>query len=187
MGKTKLKIFVISLIAFALTLVSQVSLAYFSTVGSSSNVVTSGSIKLIIHETSEQGTDLSEGMYITPGDIVSKKVNIENACDHPFYLRVKIVYGISGEELSSDDCFKLNINESLWIPHEDGFYYYNGILQPGMFSENVFSLVEIVGENVDNSLLGKTLTLTVNAQAVQSENNPVEDGKYFEASGWPVA
>jgi len=30
------------------------------------------------------------------------------------------------------------------------------------------------------------LTLTVNVQAVQSENNPITDGKTYTASGWPA-
>jgi len=44
--------------------------------------------------------------------------------------------------------------------------------------------VEIVGSKVDQHYIGKTLSLTVNAYAVQSENNPAEHP--WDASGWPV-
>ena len=187
-GKIKLKIAILAIVAIAVSFVMQGTLAYYTATGTATNVVTSGNIRFIIHETTDQGTEFPrEGVYVMPGDIVSKKVTIESDCEHPFYLRVKMVYGIGSEELSSEDCFKLNINEENWIYHEDGWYYYNGIVEPGVTTPHVFSHVEMVGSKINNSYLGKTLTLTVDAQAVQSENNPVENGEYYNAFGWPEA
>ena len=97
---------------------------------------------------------------------------------------MKIVYGVDSKELSAEDCFKLNINEKYWELH-DGWYYYKGIVNPGETTPNVFSHVEIVGSKVDNSYIGKTLTLSVVAHAVQSENNPITGGNVYTASGWP--
>ena len=186
MRKIKIRMAVISLVAILISLLSHSSLAYYSTVGKATNVITSGNIRFIIHETTDQGTPFpEEGVYIVPGDVVSKKVTIESDCDHPFYLRVKIVYGVNSTELSAEDCFKLNINEEYWELH-DGWYYYKGIVEPNETTPNVFSHVEIVGSKVDNNYIGKTLTLTVKAQAVQSENNPIVDGNFHTASGWPA-
>ena len=185
MGKIKHRLFVIAVIAIIMTYFTQGTLAYYSTVGTATNVVTSGNIQFIIHEKTDQGTEFpKEGVYIVPGDVVSKQVSIESDCKHPFYLRVKIVYGIDSQELSVEDCFKLNIDESNWEFH-DGWYYYKGIVAPGETTPNVFSHVEIVGSKVDNSYLGKTLTLSVVAHAVQSENNPVDGTDTYKASGWP--
>jgi len=183
--RLKWKLFVVAMVALTLTLLTQGTLAYYTTVGLATNVVTSGDIRFIIHETTDAGTEFPrEGVYIVPGDVVSKRVSIESDCSHPFYLRVKMVYGIESQELSSEDCFKLNIDESNWELH-DGWYYYKGIVQPGETTPYVFSHVEIVGSKVDNSYIGKTLTLTVKAQAVQSEHNPVDGGNTHLASGWP--
>ena len=185
MGKTKLKFLTIAFIAIVLTFYTQGTLAYYSTVGKATNVVTSGNIQFIIHERTDQGTEFpKEGVYIVPGDIVSKEVSIENVCEHPFYLRVKLVYGVDSQELSSEDCFKLNIDESNW-QLVDGWYYYKGIVTPGETTPNIFSKVEIVGDKVDNSYLGMTLSLSVVAHAVQSENNPVDGTDTYTASGWP--
>ena len=185
MGKLKLKFLAIAYVAIAFTFLTQSTLAYYSTVGKATNVVTSGNIQFIIHEMTDQGTAFPEdGVYIVPGDIVSKKVSVENVCEHPFYLRVKIVYGIDSQELSAEDCFKLNIDENNW-QYVDGWYYYKGIVEPGETTPDVFSKVEIVGSQVDNNYLGKTLELTVVAHAVQSENNPVEGTDTYTASGWP--
>ena len=186
MNKQKMKLVLFSLIAIIFTLFTQESLAYYSTVGTVTNVVTSGNISLKIHETTDQGTEYpTEGVYVIPGDVVSKQVFVENICDHPFYLRVKIVYGIDSEELSADDCFKLNIDDTNW-KLVDGWYYYQGIVEPGMLTPYVFSKVEIVGNKVDNSYIGKTLSLSVKAHAVQSKNNPLVDGDVSSASGWPM-
>lgn len=185
MGKLKIKFLAIAYVAIAFTFLTQSTLAYYSTVGRATNVVTSGNIQFIIHEMTDQGTAFpEEGVYIVPGDIVSKEVSVENVCEHPFYLRVKIVYGVDSQELSAEDCFKLNIDEENW-QYVNGWYYYKGVVEPGETTPNVFSKVEIVGSKVDNSYLGKTLELTVVAHAVQSENNPVEGTDTYTASGWP--
>ena len=185
LGKIKIKMATITLIAIVISLFSYNTLAYYSTVGKATNVVTSGNIRFIIHEKTDQGTEFPvDGVYIVPGDVVSKQVSIESDCEHPFYLRVKLVYGIDSTELTAEDCFKLNINEEHWVLH-DGWYYYKGIVNPGETTPNVFSHVEIVGSKVDNSYLGKTLQLTVVAHAVQSENNPIDGNNTFTASGWP--
>lgn len=186
MAKIKIRFAVIAIAAIIVTLITQGTLAFYSTVGKATNVVTSGNIQFIIHEKTDQGTEFpQEGVYIVPGDIVSKQVSIESDCNHPFYLRVKIVYGVNTQELSAEDCFKLNINEEYWQYHE-GWYYYKGIVNPGETTPNVFSHVEIVGSKVDNSYIGKTLTLSVVAHAVQSENNPIHDNNTYNASGWPA-
>ncbi len=186
MGKSKLKIWMITLVALLVTMMGQPTLAYYSAVGTATNVVTSGNIQFIIHEMTDQGTEFpKEGVYVIPGDVVSKKVSIESDCEHPFYLRVKLVYGIDSQTLTAEDCFKLNINGEYWELH-DGWYYYKNIVNPGETTPNVFSHVEIVGSKVDNGYIGKTLQLTVNAQAVQSENNPITDGNVSTAAGWPA-
>ena len=185
MRKFKIRLAVISLIAVILSLFMQETLAYYSTIGKSSNVVTSGNLKMLIHEKTDQGHDFpAEGVYIMPGDVVSKRVTIENICEHPLYLRVRVVFGVNSEILSAEDCFKLNINEEDW-QLVDGWYYYRQVLAPGETTPEVFSHVEIVGAKVDNSYIGKTLTLTVDVQAVQSENNPVPGTETFRAAGWP--
>lgn len=185
MAKIKLRLAVIAIFAILATLLGQNTVAYYTTVGKATNVITSGSITFKIHETTDQGTEFpAEGVYVIPGQVVSKRVTVENLCDHPFYLRVKPVYGVDSDELTAEDCFKLNINSEDWIL-SDGWYYYKDIVEPGTTTEQVFSHVEIVGDKVDNQYIGSTLTLTVKAQAVQSENNPLSGSDTSSAVGWP--
>ena len=159
-------------------------MAYFTTTGTVTNVVTSGSIRLQIHQKTADGSDFpTEGVYVIPGDIVSRRVSVENICDHPFYLRVKLVNGSTNDSLSPEDCLKLDIDLQNWT-YRDGYYYFNQILQPGESTSDLFTQVEIVGGKVDQTHIGSALRLTVNAYAVQSENNPAEHP--WDASGWPA-
>lgn len=184
--RIKSRLAVLSLIAMVLTLLVQPSLAYYTTLRTATNVVTSGKLELTIREMTDQGTEFPrEGIYVMPGDVVSKMVTVENTCEHPFYLRVKLVYGIDSQALPAEDCVKLNIDSENW-KLKDGWYYYVGTLLPGEETPYVFSHVEIVGNKVDNRYLGKTLTLSVIAQAVQSENNPIQNGDTATANGWPA-
>lgn len=182
--KAKARLLMIALAAILATMLTQPTLAYYTTIGKATNVVTSGEIQLKIHEKTGDGSDFpTEGVYIIPGDIVSKQVSVENVCGHPFYLRVKLVSGSDNQGLSAEDCLKLNIDTVNWT-YLDGFYYFNRILQPGETTPALFTQVEIVGSKVDQSHIGSTLSLTVNAYAVQSENNPA---KYpWDAAGWPA-
>ena len=184
MKRMKLRLVVIALAAMLVTLMSQGTLAYYSIIGTATNVVTSGDIRLVIHETTGDGTPFPEdGVYVLPGQIVSKRVSIENDCAHPFYLRVKLVNGVNREELSAEDCFSIDLNKKNWTLREDGYIYYNTVLEAGQKTEPVFTEVQIVGSAVDNSYLGATLSLTVSAYAVQEENNPAENP--WDAVGWP--
>lgn len=187
LNKLKSRLAVISMVAIVLTLLTQGTLAYYTTVGKTTSVITTGDVRFFIHAMTELGTPFpDEGVYVMPGTVVSKQVSIQSDCNHPFYLRVRIIYGLDEQELPVADCVKLSINEEHWEYH-DGWYYYTGIVQPGDTTPIVFSHVEIVGSKVDNSYIGKTLSLTVNAQAVQSQFNPIPEGGHtYEAHGWPA-
>lgn len=182
--KAKARLLLIALAAILITVLTQPTLAYYTYMGKATNVVTSGNIELAIHEKTADGSDFpSEGVYVIPGDIVSKRVYVGNVCEHPFYLRVSLVASSTNEALTPQDCMKLDINTQNWT-FQDGYYYYNRVLQPGEVTEDLFSQVEIVGSRVDQTHVGSMLGLTVNAYAVQSENNPAEFP--WDAAGWPA-
>ena len=182
--KAKARLLLIAMAAILMTVLTQPTLAYYTTIGKATNVVTSGDIELQIHERTADGSAFpAEGIYIIPGDIVSKQVSVENICGHPFWLRVKLVSGTDSKDLNPDECMKLNIDTTSWT-YVDGYYYFNKILLPGETTKPLFTEVEIVGSKVDQRNIGSTLSLTVSAYAVQSENNPA---RYpWEASGWPA-
>lgn len=186
MNRIKLRFVVISLAAIFVSLFAQTSLAYYTKVQTATNVVTAGGISFTIYETMGDGTPFpEEGVYVIPGQTVGKTVTIQSNTDHPFYLRVKLVDSVNSTELSSAQCLEVDLNEQDWVLREDGYLYYNKVVEPNVTTAPVFTNVTIVGDQVDNSYIGKTLSLTVNAQAVQQENNPAEHP--WDAQGWPSA
>ena len=184
--KTKMQMLLIALATIIITFLTRPTLAYYSVIGTATNVVTSGGIELKIHEKTADGQNFPEdGVYIIPGDIVGKRVTVENVCRHPFYLRVRLVSRVNNSELTAEECMRMDLNLKDWTLRDDGYLYYNVILQPGEMSKPVFTQVEIVGEKIDQQDVGTTLSLTVSAEAVQSEHNPADHP--WEASGWPAA
>lgn len=176
------------LVAFVLLLACQMtqeSLAYYTVTGIATNVVTSGGIAFRIHEQTEDGQPFpAQGIRVYPGDKVSKEVTVENTCGQPFYLRINLRNGVENMNLSAQDVFAFDVNSADWTLHEDGCYYYNDVLQPGQTTPALFEEVEIVREKVVGQFSGRTLTLTVTAQAVQSKNNPAAHP--WLAEGWPA-
>ena len=186
MDRKKQKILVLAAVLVLVTLFSRSTLAYYTVTGIATNVVTSGEIRLRIHETDENGHPFpKEGVHVIPGDVVDKVVTVQNVCHHPFWLRVELVRDSTGEALSAEDALEiLDFNDSNWTRWGD-YWYYQDILYPGEETEPLFTQVEIVGKYVDQYDIGSALTLTVKAYAVQSENNPADHP--WEVSGWPEA
>ena len=181
MRRNRIKIILLALAVAMLTLITQSTVAYYTTVGTAVNVITSGDISARIIEKMGDGDFPQEGVYVMPGSLISKKVSVINTGGHSFWLRVKLTNAIDDETLSSD-VMELDLNLRDWIEGEDGFYYYKYQVQPGTETESLFTQVKIAGE-IDNSYLGKTLQITVSAYAVQSEHN---GSSPLEAAGWPA-
>lgn len=186
MKRKSVKLAVIALVAVMLTLLAQSTLAYYNVVGRATNVVTSGGVQMQIHETTDNGKPFpKEGLSVIPGDVVTKRVFVENISGHPFWLRVQLVWGDNSDRLVAEDVLQImDLNETEWIAHE-GYYYYHIPLQPGKSTEPLFEKVHLVGALVDQYDIGTALTISVKASAVQSENNPAANP--WEASGWPAA
>lgn len=184
MRSAKLRLLLIAVAAVLVSLFSSHTFAYYTAVGTATNVVTSGSVHLQIIERTADGSPFPEGgVYVIPGMRVGKRVTVKNVCNHPFYLRVRLISSVNNAQLSAEDCLEMDLNLADWTFRDDGFLYYNTPVQPGEETKPVFTWVEIVGAHVDNSYIGSALTLTVDAYAVQSENNPAETP--WQALGWP--
>ena len=181
MRRNKIKIVLLAVAVCLLTVLTQGTVAYYTTIGSAVNVITSGDISAQIVEKMGEGDFPQEGVYIMPGSVISKKVSVVNTGGHPFWLRIRLTNSVDDTSLSPD-VMELDLNLRDWIEGEDGFYYYKDQLQPGIETEKLFTQVKIAG-SIDNSYINKTLQLTVQAYAVQSEHN---GSSPLDAAGWPA-
>jgi len=184
MKKAKLTLFAAAVALIFVMFFSRETLAYYSTIGKATNVITSGVIHLEIRETTENGEEFPvDGVEIIPGDVVEKVVTIENDCEQPFYLRVKLVYSSTNVALTPEECLLVNLNTAKWIRQADGYLYYEDIVEAGVTTEPVFTQVEIAGDKLDQHDVAEMLSISVIAEAVQSIHNEAEYP--WTAQGWP--
>ncbi|MGN1019019.1 MAG: SipW-dependent-type signal peptide-containing protein [Aristaeellaceae bacterium] len=152
------------------------TLAYFTAEETAYNVITTGVLDMILHETTTGGVPFpADGLdNIMPGMVVDKRVTVENAGGVAFYLRVAVDETITPaegvtEELSFE-YITLDINQDDWTLGTDGYYYYNTALEPGDTTEPLFNTVTFAPE-MGNAYMGARMEITVRAEAVQSRNN----------------
>lgn len=159
--------------------------AYFTAQGRADNVITSGSIKMELHDETADGVPFpKEGISgIMPGDSIDKYVYVENVGDNPLYARIKLEKAMTlnnGENGDNLDEIMLDINQDDWTYNsKDGYYYYNRALKPG---EQTTPLLTKVTIDTDLEYQDAKIDVTVSAQAVQSQNNTDSP---LTAAGWP--
>jgi alternate signal-mediated exported protein len=167
----------ILLAAAAVTLVSMMivggTLAWFTDEQTANNIVTTGSVKIALHDYNEDIgdgdpiNDFSPVDGIVPGEVVAKYVTVKNTGDNDAFVRVQIVpkwykivetpqafqadeseVELTPEELLAagidDDSITLDTNGAFWTgPDADGYYYYNGGLTPLDSQEGILAPGEV--------------------------------------------
>lgn len=172
----------ISVLVMMISLIAGGTLSYYTTSVEAVNVITTGNVSLVLHETTDNGAEFPEaGVVVMPGDTVSKIVTAENTGSTALYLRIELIKDVNDDALSAENCLSMNINTTDWT-YRDGYYYYNTALEPGDVTSALFTEVYVDGRAVNNDFLGKKLTLDVMAYAVQSRYN---GDSVWEATGWP--
>ncbi len=180
----KVKLCFIAFLMCIMSLLSFETVAFYTVTGTARNVITFGSLPSEVIETTATGDDFPEdGVYVMPGDRVSKIVKVANLSAHPFYVRVKLVKGADNVELTPEECMAIETDNVNWTLAEDGYYYYNKAVAGYGETEPLFREVEIVGDKITKEHIGTILNVTVKVFVVQSENNADNP---FEAAGWPV-
>ena len=116
-------------------------------------------------------------------------VYVENTGGNPCYVRIKLDTSVTFENeedyVEPSEDIMMNIDSENWLNGNDGYYYYKKELLPGSFTEKLFDEVEF-SKNMGNEYQGATISISVSAEAVQSENNSIGQGQsILEVKGWP--
>lgn len=169
--------------------------AYFTTSQHVTNVITTGTVEMTLTETGEgenitDGAGNVTGMSFTgvmPGQVVSKEPVITNTGSEMFYTRVKVDVSIEPAVAGAQVDTALvhpDIDGETWLKGSDGWYYYNSALEPGK-SVTLFETVTF-DRSMGNDYQNCTVTMNLQAQAVQAKNNPVPlTGTVLDVKGWP--
>lgn len=174
---------IFSLIA-VLAVLSGGTWAYFSTQAAARNTVSTGTVQLAINQRTAAGDPLPpDGEQIMPGDTLGRQITVQNTGDEPIYLRVKLIKGVSEQNLSAENCMTIEINTADWTAQPDGYYYYNNVLEAGQETPSLVEQIHFEGLAINNAYLGRDFTLDVEAYGVQSVNNSASP---LTAMGWPA-
>lgn len=190
----KKKLYVFALLALLVAGAAVGTLAYFTASTVTHNVITSGNIDIALVETMKEGN--SEVPYpgtpvdgIVPGKEVSKIVRVENVGEHPAWVRIRVDVAVKGEDGKALSGAELQLNyhtaaSDKWI-YADGYYYFKEALVPGVKTTPLFDTVTFL-TTMGNDYQSARISIDVQAQGVQSENNPIPDGgDVTDIKGWP--
>ena len=124
-----------------------------------------------------------------PGDTVTKQVNVINKATYDQLIRVKIKKvwkDAKGNEKSDLDTKNIILNfeknltdsnkpeEGKWIEGSDGYYYYNGIVNPKGQTANLLESVTL-SKDITNEFKGLNFDVVVDSEGVQAANGAVND------------
>lgn len=193
----KKKIFSLALvICCAAVLAFGGTMAYFTADDVAHNVITSGKIDIKLNEVTlkvdpETGEPVpfENVTGVMPNEQIDKIVSVENInLAAPAYIRVWVDPEILLSDENADKqedvdygLIKIDFNEEDWT-YQEGYWYYNRILDTSAETEPLFTKVEFSKE-MGNMYQDAQVTVHVVAQAVQSKNNPGTTA--LTAQGWP--
>ena len=133
--------------------------------------------------------DKNEADNTLPGDNVTQQVNVSNTATYDQLIRVKIekvwkdAEGTEKPDLDKENIilnFEKNLTDSnnpeegKWIKGSDGYYYYNGIVNPKGQTSNLLESVTL-SKDITNEFKGLKFDVTVNSEGVQAANGAVSD------------
>lgn len=184
----KKKLIALALVAICLAILAGGTLAYYSRSVTAHNVITTGGVKVELIETTDGGQPFpEEGITgVMPSQSVGKEVTVKNLGPSEAWVRLSIqvkCLDAEGKEIdiSNNPAVLLeNVDETNWT-FKDGYFYYVDFLAEGETTTPVMESVKFA-EEMGNDFQGATITIDVQAQAVQTANN---GETVFEAQGWP--
>ena len=181
----KRKLVLTSAVVLILALLAAGTFAYFSKDARATNVITTGTINIDLYDKIEGGKETADGWTISgvmPGQPVEKIVSVKNTGTSPAWLRVKLgisVTGANGKPLNltfgdEQDVLTFTTGDG-WFYH-GGYYYYNAPVAEQNSTADFFAKKDgqptlMLNPQLPNDYQGCTVTVAVQAQAVQVKNN----------------
>lgn len=159
----------------ALSLVSAGSVAYFSSTQTVRQVITTGSIQIVLNE------EAGPAVPVMPGSVLHRPVSISNVGENAAWVRVKVLgkWDVVGIDTGSEIAPVPDYDMSAWVLR-DGWYYLSEKLESGTTSAKLFTSL-MFPLSLNDAYQGHSYHLTLQAEAVQAANNATTA---LEAEGW---
>lgn len=195
--KKKITAVALVVILFALLAMGTAAYTYYKHEDRATNIITTNKIEMTLdehldpldwifgYEGQENVFKLNQRVY--PTQTIEKTPTITNEGVEPFYTRVKVevvVTAPDGTKLSGEYIQPQFNGDGSWV-YDDGWYYYNGVLNQAEESTPVFTGVK-VDAGTPNAYSNATVSIVVISQAVQVKNNPIPAEGITAVPGWPT-
>ena len=194
----KKRIFLYAIVGICLSVAISGTLAYFTDEEATHNIITTGGVNIEVIEKTQGSNDVlvdfpQDGIKgVMPGKTISKIVQVKNAGNNEAWIRINvesIMTNPAGESLPLTIGENKNVIEYSvldgWVDGGDGYYYFRSPVEPEQLTDVLFKEVKF-NPNMGNEYQNCTAKIIINAQAVQTANNPIpEDGSVKDIKGWP--
>ena len=185
--RMKKRFFVCAILAILISLMCQMTFAYFTTTVTAENVITAGGIQIELYQKNASGEDIKDPNGIMPGHDLNWITTVKNLQDDA-YVRVKVEAKIvredGAEAVAEGDALSeilaIDFNTTDWT-EQDGIWYYNTPVTANEVTKPLFEKVSF-NTNMPNEYQGVSISLNVQAQATQVANNGTG---VLTAAGWP--
>lgn len=194
----KKKVFLYSVVGICVSIAISGTLAYFTDQEVVHNNITSGGVNIEVIEKTQGSNDVlvdfpEDGIKgVMPGKTVTKIVQVKNTGNNEAWIRINVESTITnpdGEFLpltigENEKVIEYSILDG-WVDGGDGYYYFKLPVEPERLTEALFKEVKF-NPNMGNEYKNCTANIIINAQAVQTANNPIpEGGSVVDIKGWP--
>ena len=187
----KKTLFMVAIAALVIAILAGGTAAYYTLDDVAHNVITTAGIAAELVEENGEGDPFEDVEGAMPGDEIGKVVFVKNTGEQGIFVRIKVtktvelaegVVGTANPDyvtIMTDG--KAGFNTAKWT-EKDGYWYYNGIVEPGKSTEPLFTDVKL-SEDMGNMYANCQAKVDVSAQMVQSANN---GDSALNAAGWPA-
>lgn len=184
---SKKKIIAMMALVIVIAILGTGTLAYFTTKAVVHNVITTGGVGITLVEDFPNADENNKLEGAMPGGEYRKAVKVRND-EEEAWIRVRVtITADKGENplTVTEIDFNEGTGETQWTKSGDWFYYNSAVAKGGETSY-LFEDVAFAGAEMGNEYQNATFTIEVDAQAVQSANNPPQVADdVTTVQGWP--
>lgn len=147
------------------------TLAYFTDTEEKINTFTVGNVDIILTEPSWDSSGYKDAPEVYPGEPLAKDPTVTNNGKNPCFVRIN-VDGLDCLGSAGMITFRTGYADGKlgdgWVDGEDGYFYYEGVLEVGETTDALFDQIVIPTglENGDGVTLNN---IVVTAEAVQAQ------------------
>lgn len=172
---------------FLVFVTTTISLAYFTSKENKENKFSIGSIQTKINEDFDKNSEEVKNLSTIA---VKKKVCIENTGKNPVLVRVIITPqwektdengNIIGNIVSASNQVQLNFSNDIsknWIKGNDGYYYYNKVLEPKETTSYLLESVQLkdnIPSDEKDEYKDRELAINVSSEATQVNEKALDN------------